>query len=524
VGTPRREAGRAREGETMIELASPGWNLWMSRMWLAIWQGGLLTFAAYLLTRFVPRLSPRTRTVIWWCVCAKLLVTLIATTPIRLVFLPTAEPANVTPSTAPLLGDALSSRSAFVSSTPLSQAEFPWAGFAWTLWFIGFLVLVERLIRQHHKVSVLVQRSHPVSDPRLLDSMNKLATAMRLTQPVSFCSSIGLDAPLITGLWRPVIMFPASALSSLEESALKLALAHELAHLKRRDLLSSWVPILAQTCFWFFPASWLALREYSQAREEACDAVALRVTRGQPDAYARLLLAFGAQRQRWAAIAACGASPHFHHLERRLTALQRFSVEARDRATLAFAAIGALLLVPIQVVAREGRFPQAPVVVAEAPGASSSLESVPDIPPAPSVPGAVPPVQPIPEVIVKEINLTGAIRVPADDLKGVMFTRVGGTFREEILPRDLTILQAADYDPGFLAVKITNPLLSTSADKRFINVSIKIEEGEVYSLGKIDFSGDLLGPKEGLGKLMTSRQGELFNRSKLSKDISAITD
>jgi outer membrane protein insertion porin family len=59
---------------------------------------------------------------------------------------------------------------------------------------------------------------------------------------------------------------------------------------------------------------------------------------------------------------------------------------------------------------------------------------------------------------------------------------------------------------------------------RFIYISIKIEEGEAYSIGKLDFSGDLPLPKEGLGKLMTSRQGELFNRSKLSQDISAITD
>ncbi len=492
----------------MIDLASHGWNLWMSRMWLAIWQGGLLTLAAYLVTGLVPRLSPRTRAVIWWLVCAKLLVTLIAPTPIRLGLLPTADPAIVIPSTAPLLDDPLRSRRAIVSSTPLSRAEFPWAGLAWAVWFVGVLVLLERLIRQHRKVSELIQRSHPVSDPRLLDSMDKLATAMGLTQPVSLCSSVGLDAPLITGLRRPVILFPASALSSLDESALKLALAHELAHLKRRDQLWSWVPILAHTCFWFFPASWLSLREYSQAREEACDADALRVTRGQRDTYARLLVAFGT-RQRWAAITACGASPHFHHLKRRLTALQRFSVEARDRATFAFAAMGALLLVPIQVVAREGRFPQAPIAVADAPDARPSIVPLPH----PSVPKA----------IVKEINLIGAIKVPADDLKGVMFTRVGETLREEIFRRDLSTLYAAYYDRGYLDVKIDTPW-SISADKRFIHISIKIDEGETYSLGRLDFSGDLLVPKEELGKLMTSRQGELFNRSKLSRDISAIID
>ncbi|HJY87915.1 MAG TPA: POTRA domain-containing protein, partial [Candidatus Acidoferrales bacterium] len=398
------------------------------------------------------------------------------------------------------------------------------------------------------------------------------------------------------------------------------ALAHELAHLKRRDLLWSWVPILAHTCFWFFPVSWLTLREYSQAREEACDADALRVTRGQPDAYARLLLAFGTHRQRLTAIAACGASPHFHHLKRRLTALQRFSVEARDRATLAVAGMGALLLVPIQIVAREGRFPRAAIVVA-APGfekyvrlqqddlevrarhivvrvdANASAEQVeaarqkaqaiakearePGVDFAALAkeksqgasasqggdlgyfkrgvmlaefekvafklkPGEVSdPVrtqygwhiikvdeirdtnvktyEQMKDSSVKEIKLIGAIKVPADDLKRLMFTRVGGTFREETFQHDLTILQAAYYDRGFVDVKIDNPLTSISADNRFISISIKIEEGEAYSIGKIDFSGDLLVPKEGLGKLMTSHEGELFNRSKLARDISAIT-
>ncbi len=50
--------------------------------------------------------------------------------------------------------------------------------------------------------------------------------------------------------------------------------------------------------------------------------------------------------------------------------LQRFSVDARDRATLAFAAVGALLLVPVHVVAREAKVSQAPIMVAEAPSAS----------------------------------------------------------------------------------------------------------------------------------------------------------
>jgi len=137
------------------------------------------------------------------------------------------------------------------------------------------------------------------------------------------------------------------------------------------------------------------------------------------------------------------------------------------------------------------------------------------------------------KVMVKEISLLGAIKVPADELKGTMFTREGGylsfitgegTFREEIFQRDLSILQAAYYDRGFINVKIEKPQVSISSDKRYIYISIKIEEGEAYTIGKLDFSGDLLVAKPTLKGLMTSRQGELFNRTKLSHDISTLTD
>ncbi len=137
------------------------------------------------------------------------------------------------------------------------------------------------------------------------------------------------------------------------------------------------------------------------------------------------------------------------------------------------------------------------------------------------------------KVMVKEINFLGVSKVPLDELKGAMFTREGGylsfltsegTYREEIFQRDLTILQAVYYDRGFINVKIDKPLVSISPDKRFIYITLKVEEGETYSIGKLDFSGDLLIAKEKLHALMTSHPREQFNRSKLSKDIQAITD
>jgi outer membrane protein insertion porin family len=137
------------------------------------------------------------------------------------------------------------------------------------------------------------------------------------------------------------------------------------------------------------------------------------------------------------------------------------------------------------------------------------------------------------KVLVKEIRFVGAIRVPADELKSVMATHEGsllsllsteGTYREELFQRDLIILQAAYYDRGFINVKVDKPLLSLSPDKRFIYITIKVEEGDQYTIGGLDFSGDLIVPASQLQAGMRARVGQVFSREKLSQDIVQLTD
>ncbi len=137
------------------------------------------------------------------------------------------------------------------------------------------------------------------------------------------------------------------------------------------------------------------------------------------------------------------------------------------------------------------------------------------------------------KVMVKEVTFIGAQEVKPEDLKAVMVTREGGyfsfltgegTYREEAFQRDLAIIQATYYDRGYINVRIDKPTISLSADKRYIYITLKVTEGEPYDIGKIDFDGDLVVPKERLAALMTTAKGERFNRSKLSQDILALTD
>ncbi|HSP81976.1 MAG TPA: outer membrane protein assembly factor BamA [Myxococcaceae bacterium] len=137
------------------------------------------------------------------------------------------------------------------------------------------------------------------------------------------------------------------------------------------------------------------------------------------------------------------------------------------------------------------------------------------------------------KVMVKDILFLGAEKVSPEMLKSVMITKEGGylsfltgegTYREEAFQRDLAVIQATYYDEGYINVRVDKPTVSLSSDKRYIYITIRVTEGERYDIGKIDFSGDLVVPKEELAKLMNARTGEHFSRTALGQDIQAITD
>lgn len=136
------------------------------------------------------------------------------------------------------------------------------------------------------------------------------------------------------------------------------------------------------------------------------------------------------------------------------------------------------------------------------------------------------------KVQVRSIDFLGNEQVDDDLLLDAMYTKVGsflsflsgaGTYREEIFQRDLQAITGVYFDHGYINARVDNPTVSISPDMKWISISIPVEEGEQYSIGSIDFSGDILTTKEDLEAVTRVRPGEIFSRSRLQADIQAIT-
>ena len=137
------------------------------------------------------------------------------------------------------------------------------------------------------------------------------------------------------------------------------------------------------------------------------------------------------------------------------------------------------------------------------------------------------------KVEVRRITFLGNRALPTSELKRVMQTQEGGwlsfltssgTYKEDTFERDLLIVTSYYYDKGYINAKLGKPVVEISNDKRYLYLTLSVDEGEQFRVGKIDFRGDLLTDKKEYYKRMTVREGDTFNRSKLVQDITHLND
>ncbi|HTU64624.1 MAG TPA: M56 family metallopeptidase [Steroidobacteraceae bacterium] len=219
-----------------------------------LWQSTLFGGGAWLLTLALRGNAAAVRHGLWVAAAVKFLVPFSALFALGAVF-GFATPVDASPPmlsvaevATPVISPAFSLHEAARDPAPVLL------GGLLAVWLTGAVVVAVRWARAWRAAERITSAARRVpgspADVRIVDADVE---------------------PAVARVFRPVVLLPAALLAKLSPPQLDAIVAHERAHIARRDNLSAHLQRLVETVFWFHPLVWWIGRQQVDERERACD-------------------------------------------------------------------------------------------------------------------------------------------------------------------------------------------------------------------------------------------------------------
>jgi beta-lactamase regulating signal transducer with metallopeptidase domain len=308
--------------------------------------------------------------------------------------------------------------------------------------------------------------------------------------------------PVTAGLMRMRIILPAEWREWSDEK-MGAVLAHESAHVRRRDPLVALMAATNKCVFWFHPLAWWLERRLAALAEHAADDAGMAVS-PNAESYARIVIEVASRMQKgssrliWHAAAMNG--PLIARRIRRVMDPRtrnhsgRLGVVARVLLTSSLA-----LLLWITTAADFQNLAQA--------------QAAPQTPPAAIKVGVV------------ELNIEGAKHISIADQGQIAASIKGRTYsyadtdgaRDEVLER----IRAAWQNRGYFKVVVRGEakVLSSGPGSARIAVNARVDEGEQYRLGGITFRNNQAIGNSQAREMFPVKDGDIFSKQKIGQGL-----
>jgi bla regulator protein BlaR1 len=154
------------------------------------------------------------------------------------------------------------------------------------LWPVGTIALVLVWGLRWRRVAAAVRIAAEITEGPMLRILRRVEGDAPRLRPVTSSHAI---EPGVFGIVAPVLIWPAGIDARLSAAQIEAILAHEVAHVRRRDNLAAAIHMTVEAIFWFHPLVWWIGARLVDERERACDEEV--VGRGtEPDVYAESIL------------------------------------------------------------------------------------------------------------------------------------------------------------------------------------------------------------------------------------------
>lgn len=241
----------------------------MNGVQAAIFSGSAMILLALALRLFLKKHLPHRVFPALWCLCALRLL-LPITIPTRLsvwnlLHTPTAAQADG------VISDVLTPfPSLATNSTAEPAADITGISPMLLIWLVCAILFAAYFVIGYACMVRRFRGTRIAPQP----SIDTLLDRFRFSRDPHICVSSSRRAPLTFGVFRPTVLLPEDL--PVGDAQFQLILAHELAHIRRKDCLRKLLLTVCLCLYWWNPLVWLMVWLANRDMELACDEAVLR--------------------------------------------------------------------------------------------------------------------------------------------------------------------------------------------------------------------------------------------------------
>ncbi len=137
------------------------------------------------------------------------------------------------------------------------------------------------------------------------------------------------------------------------------------------------------------------------------------------------------------------------------------------------------------------------------------------------------------KVKIKDIKIEGNKTISARKIKKTMKTTErgltslitgGGYYKKDEMNADIERVRDLYHNNGYLKVTIGQPKLQLTADKKGMNITIEVSEGDRFRVSSVEIADNKAFSDAEINKLIKLAPKAVFNKETIRKDVAAITD
>ena len=181
-------------------------------------------------------------------------------------------------------------KQAELATTPPTSLAFSWTTLLGCTWVLGNLLFASKYGYRIVRFRKLLRGAMEPSDD-VVEMVASLSQRMGLAKvPEVRMVSFKLT-PLVWAIGsKPLVVLPTQLFARLSRDAQETVLAHELAHVQRKDHWVRMLELAAKTLFWWHPVVWFASDRLQALAETCCDRTVVDLAPQQARTYATALV------------------------------------------------------------------------------------------------------------------------------------------------------------------------------------------------------------------------------------------